>query len=723
MKQGQVSTYVIIGIFLVIVAALVISVRFSADTKIDSAAQKIDSAQDVITAMDTYVKECVEDTVIKGLELNGIDQDLVDSYVDAQVPGCVEAGLQTYRSIGYTVSSTFKSASVQISDDAINVEINYPITVDGQDSSSEKEYFFSNFPRKIVGRLEHDGSCRVTKDTGIISFDKKVSLLVPAGTTATDSAGNCLDQLELSLEDPVSEVVTFGPIAYNAGPNGAQFSPYVEYSYRFTDQELQDFVTRGGEDLRLAYYDPVERTHRAYPDGPAPLMNIIDSNKKEILARVTHFTITIAAENCQQGSSVHYVSDVVTVPKCSADPCPDGEKEFTGTYSYSIAEDDSCSLPSTGVVFLGTSPTAISCNPAAGADLSESAGTHSVTCIFERKVGADYYANSRFRIEGVGGTLSRGPGVHDFGPSPDFGGNFPTYSVNVLDANGQVIGTLTSGSGNIMTSAGCTWSNSGRSWICDADQKVFSSGDQSGCVNHCAAATAAASSSSGSSSSSSAGSSSSGSSSSGSSSSPTQCSDGTLYGSCAANKPFYCDPSGSLVEKCNLCNCPTSTYACQSDGSCVLKCSADGTLDGFCSSSNIPKFCSDGNLIDRCSTCGCPAGLVCQPDETCISTCSDGTLEGQCSATKPFACSSGTLTESCESCGCSSGFWCNNTTQKCVAVCSNGIINGTCDPVSVPNYCVEGVWEQRCDICGCQTGVQCCDSVSPSNPKYLTCGC
>lgn len=46
-----------------------------------------------------------------------------------------------------------------------------------------------------------------------------------------------------------------------------------------------------------------------------------------------------------------------------------------------------------------------------------------------------------------------------------------------------------------------------------------------------------------------------------------KCSDGTPYGSCSSIKPKYCS-SGSLVDKCEICGCPTDQI-CASTGSCA----------------------------------------------------------------------------------------------------------------------------------------------------------
>jgi hypothetical protein len=94
------------------------------------------------------------------------------------------------------------------------------------------------------------------------------------------------------------------------------------------------------------------------------------------------------------------------------------------------------------------------------------------------------------------------------------------------------------------------------------------------------------------------------------------CPDGTINGICSATKPKYCD-YGNLVDRCNICNCPTG-YQCKSDYSCVLmQTCSDGTIGGQCSS-NKPLYCDNGNLVNKCSQCGCPINYECQSDGSCV---------------------------------------------------------------------------------------------------------
>ncbi|MCP3684918.1 MAG: LamG domain-containing protein, partial [bacterium] len=104
---------------------------------------------------------------------------------------------------------------------------------------------------------------------------------------------------------------------------------------------------------------------------------------------------------------------------------------------------------------------------------------------------------------------------------------------------------------------------------------------------------------------------------------PDTCSDGTLYGECSDTQPWYCN-NGVLVNLCSTCECP-SGKSCDPDGSCVVDpdtCS-DGTVYGECSD-NKPKYCtSSGSLVDLCSTCECPSGETCQSDGSCDTVITD----------------------------------------------------------------------------------------------------
>ncbi len=183
------------------------------------------------------------------------------------------------------------------------------------------------------------------------------------------------------------------------------------------------------------------------------------------------------------------------------------------------------------------------------------------------------------------------------------------------------------------------------------------------------------------------------------------CSDGTKYGECSTTKPRYCY-GGSLLNKCSFCGCP-SNNSCSANGNCNptvgnttcfsnLDCGTNQfTGNYYCSNNYITRnfvnytCLNPGTVSSRCNVLSYPIALnYCNPslNKVCIGgyancqvtvvnqtiTCSDGTQNNQCSATKPLYCLNGTLINNCSVCGCSGNQTCSNT-----GACVNQITNQT----------------------------------------------
>ena len=85
-----------------------------------------------------------------------------------------------------------------------------------------------------------------------------------------------------------------------------------------------------------------------------------------------------------------------------------------------------------------------------------------------------------------------------------------------------------------------------------------------------------------------------------------------------------------------------------------------------------------------------------------LLNCSDGTLYGMCSQTKPFYCENGTLVKHPNKCGCPNNYK-NVMGENCEEIikCKDGTTAGECSE-NKPFYCVEGEYMiQRADYCGC----------------------
>jgi hypothetical protein len=187
-----------------------------------------------------------------------------------------------------------------------------------------------------------------------------------------------------------------------------------------------------------------------------------------------------------------------------------------------------------------------------------------------------------------------------------------------------------------------------------------------------------------------------------------KCSDSTLFKQCSTNKPKYCD-NGNLIDKCSSCGCPSGKQ-CQSNGSCTV--SPQATCQNECSEFGL-KRCSNNsyqtcgnydadNCLEWSSTTNCLSNTVCQ-DGNCIQQkCSDGTLYGQCSTSKPKYCENGNLIDKASICGCPSGYEVISDTCALIKTCNSDF---DCQDTSIEFKCENN----QCVKIKCTTNQECWD--------------
>lgn len=133
---------------------------------------------------------------------------------------------------------------------------------------------------------------------------------------------------------------------------------------------------------------------------------------------------------------------------------------------------------------------------------------------------------------------------------------------------------------------------------------------------------------------------------------------------------------------------------------------SDGTLPGACSPTK-PKKCTESLTFENdCGDCGCPSGSVCSVDGTCMGTCDDGSLSGQCGKTKPQYCDNGNLINKCQTCGCPAGDYMCLSDGSCKVLCSDGTPDGACAEEQ-PKFCWGGDLIDDCTECGCPLQYSC----------------
>jgi|GEM_PF-1072306 len=133
------------------------------------------------------------------------------------------------------------------------------------------------------------------------------------------------------------------------------------------------------------------------------------------------------------------------------------------------------------------------------------------------------------------------------------------------------------------------------------------------------------------------------------------CGDGTKNGECAKTKPNVCVGGEMYAPNATKCGCPSGKRVSSGGVFCeFIPCDYNGETvnEGACSVKK-GKSCFGGVMVDNAS-CGCPIGTT-KVGDKCSMLCSDGTIDGSCSATKPKKCVAGDLVYDADLCGCPEG--------------------------------------------------------------------
>lgn len=167
------------------------------------------------------------------------------------------------------------------------------------------------------------------------------------------------------------------------------------------------------------------------------------------------------------------------------------------------------------------------------------------------------------------------------------------------------------------------------------------------------------------------------------------------------------------VEGINNFGSPGCFITCQKEDRC-----SDGTPQGQCSATN-PFYCDAGILVKRASFCGCVSpkirsgddcvaqqpAQVQQPQAQQPQLCSDNTPFNQCSSNRPLFCLGGSLINRALTCGCQAGQAASG--DICIAqqaqACSDGTVSNLCS-ANRPLFCDNGNLVNRASSCGCPAG-------------------
>jgi hypothetical protein len=163
------------------------------------------------------------------------------------------------------------------------------------------------------------------------------TVIIPAGTDANLGTGVTEIQVEFIDKDdlpPVPAAALLG-LAYDFGPEGATFNPYIILEFHYNDEDVPPGVSE--TDLKVAYYDEGEWVELTDC--------VVDTVNNIITAYVHHFTTfgLIALPPTT-------VTSIVPVPY------PGGETTVTITKSSTVTQTRTQTRTQTGVTVTQTQP-------------------------------------------------------------------------------------------------------------------------------------------------------------------------------------------------------------------------------------------------------------------------------------------------------------------------------------------------------------------------------
>ena len=256
--KAQVSLFPLMGLIIIILigAYLLLGGNMQEDhmfNQLESAHSLSDMRIDYKTYIDGCLKSAAEEAFLDA----GIRQETSDIYKDSLVNKfhlCVDDLLTRLESQGYTITKGPLKATVELSDETVDVILEFIITLEKDGQKTKLTDFSYTFDKQTVEKVPEG---MAYKDIRLRSANGLSEVFIPAGTRITDEEGNNVEAVSLKVEDVhfkgLSNKVVVGELVYSNLPDGARYSQPVEVSIYFKDEDIPEGYTR--DNLKIAYYD------------------------------------------------------------------------------------------------------------------------------------------------------------------------------------------------------------------------------------------------------------------------------------------------------------------------------------------------------------------------------------------------------------------------------------------------------------------------------------
>ena len=151
-KKSQISLFIIIGLILVVIIAMFVVIKINMKKgEIKEVKQDIVSFQRLERDAGKYIESCIEDSAMISIETYGLNSpDILEKYMEDEIMLCTD-GFVIYENIA-EISEEKPNVNVNINDDIVIFDIDYPVVFTSDDESFQLEDFSYSFRRhfKII---------------------------------------------------------------------------------------------------------------------------------------------------------------------------------------------------------------------------------------------------------------------------------------------------------------------------------------------------------------------------------------------------------------------------------------------------------------------------------------------------------------------------------------------------------------------------------------------
>lgn len=297
-KKGQISVFMIIALVLIIFTGLLFYLQSIKTDEVIVDTITIAELQSKQDSLNLFIRSCLELTVWEGIHEYGIledlSEDLVSLYVKNSLDSCLD-NFESFKEQGFAITKGDKSVHMEIFDDLIEVELNYPLEFTIGDSTIYFEKDIYHLPRTVMKEINLDGY------TNIVAPNLEAQIIIPPGTHAYLD-GNPINEVGIKLMDREfngnNNAPLMGMLAFYGTPHGATFSKDITVIIHYKDTDVPDTFEEA--DLQLSYFSDSA-------DGWVSMPSVVDTIQNTVTAQTRHFSSQGVVIRCTEEEDLTYV--------------------------------------------------------------------------------------------------------------------------------------------------------------------------------------------------------------------------------------------------------------------------------------------------------------------------------------------------------------------------------------------------------------------------------